>query len=149
MSDLVGVRWGDLKKETKEFLLMNSTIWDNVKEGECIYDLTEDLAISGYVKCISKDKGDYEYIIDDDAIIYDPSEGVILETKEKVKFVVDEVMTVNEAAEIWGKTEGAIRAAIKAKKFIPGVDYRKAGRITLITKEAMERVYGEGIWHKE
>lgn len=149
MNKLVGVRWGDLKEETKEFLLGTLNVWDDIKEGECIFDLTEDIAISGYVKCISKDKGDYEYIIDDDAIIYDPSEGVILETKEKVKFVVDEVMTVNEAAEMWGKTEGAIRAAIKAKKFILGVDYRKAGRITLITKEAMERVYGEGIWHKE
>ena len=52
-------------------------------------------------------------------------------------------MTVNEAAEMWGKTEGAVRAAIKAKKFILGVDYRKAGRITLITKEAMEKVYGK------
>lgn len=51
-------------------------------------------------------------------------------------------MTVSEAADIWGKTEGAIRAAIKAKKFIVGVDYRKARGTTLITKEAMERVYG-------
>ena len=60
-----------------------------------------------------------------------------------VKSALNNVMTAKEAAEIWGITEGAIRAAIKAKKFATGVDYRKAGRITLITKEAMEKVYGK------
>lgn len=54
-----------------------------------------------------------------------------------------EIMTATEAAQKWKLAEGTIRAAIKANKFIPGVDYRKAGRITLITKSAMERVYGE------
>ena len=44
---------------------------------------------------------------------------------------------------MWGITEEAIRLAIKTRKFIVGIDYRKAGRITLITYEAMERVYGE------
>lgn len=56
---------------------------------------------------------------------------------------INEVMTVNEAANIWGKTEGAIRAAIKKEKFIEGIDYRKAGRITLITREAIKKIYGE------
>ena len=142
MNKLVGVRWGDLREETKEFLLENSTIWDDVKDGECIFDLTDDLSVAGYIKCINKEEGDFEYIVEDEAIIYNPTECIITETKE-VKFEIDEVMTVNEAAEIWGKSEGAIRLAIKSKKFIPGVDYRKAGRITLITKEAMERVYGK------
>ena len=141
MNKLVGVRWGDLKEETKEFLLDNSNVWDDVKEGECIFDLSDNLSVAGYIKCINKDEGDYEYIVDDEAIIYNPSEGVLLESKE-LKLQIDEVMTVNEAAEIWGKAEGTIRLAINSKKFIPEVDYRKAGRITLITKEAMGRVYG-------
>ena len=143
MNKLVGVRWGDLKKETREFLLENSNVWDDTKEGECIFDLTDTLSVSGYIKCINKDEGDYEYIVDDEAIIYNPSEGILLDYKEDIIFEINEVMIVNEAAEIWGKTEGAIRAAIKSKKFIPGVDYRKAGRITLITRESMERVYGK------
>lgn len=54
-----------------------------------------------------------------------------------------EVMTATEAAEAWNLTEGAIRAAIKSNKFILGTEYRKAGRITLITREAMKRVYGD------
>lgn len=60
----------------------------------------------------------------------------------KKKNVIYEVMTVNEAAHIWGKSEGTIRAAIRTNKFKADIDYRKAGRITLITKEAMKRVYG-------
>ena len=142
MNELLGVRWGDLKEETKEFLLENSNVWDDTKEGECIFDLTENLAIAGYVKCRNRDEGDYEYIIDDEEIIYNPEEGILEKAKE-IDLDIYNVMTVNEAAEIWGKTEGAIRAAIKAKKFIPGIDYRKAGRITLITRESMEKVYGK------
>lgn len=92
MSKLVGVRWGSLSDETKEFLIQNSNIWDDVNDAE---------------------------------------------------FEINEVMTVKEASEQWGLTEGAIRNSIKVKKFIPGLDYRKAGRITLITKGAMTRVYGE------
>lgn len=57
--------------------------------------------------------------------------------------ILEEVLTATEAAAAWNLTEGAIRAAIKSNKFTLGTDYRKAGRITLITKEAMTRVYGE------
>lgn len=140
MHKLVGVRWGDLREETREFLLENSNIWEEIKEGECIVDLTTDLSVVGEVVDNGEEK---EIIIDDDAIIYNPEEGIILEPKKNITFEINDVMTVSEAAKIFGKTEGAIRAAIKAKKFIPFVDYRKAGGTTLITKESMERVYGE------
>ena len=138
MNKLVGVRWGDLLDITKEDLLerancINGINGDLTNEGECIIDLTNELSVAGNIV-------DGEILINDDAIIYDPTEGVILEYR-KVNFEVNNIMTVSEAAEIWNKSEGAIRAAIKAKKFISGVDYRKAGRITLITREAMERIY--------
>ena len=141
MNKLVGVRWGDLREETREFLLKNLNVDGGIKEGECIFDLTDDLSISGRIN--REEDGFSEDIIDDEAIIYNPENGIILEPKKNITFEINEVMTVSEAATIFGKTEGAIRAAIKAKKFIPFVDYRKAGGITLITKEAMERVYGE------
>jgi hypothetical protein len=139
MNKLVGVRWGDLLDITKEDLLervncINGINGDLINNGECIIDLTHELSISGNII-------DGEIIINEDSIIYNPSQGILLESKE-VTFEVNNIMTVSEAAEIWGKTEGAIRAAIKAKKFIVGVDYRKARGTTLITKEAMERVYG-------
>lgn len=56
---------------------------------------------------------------------------------------INEIMTVNEAAEKWGISEGTIRYAIKLERLREGVDYRKAGRITLITKKAMNKIYGE------
>ena len=140
MNNLVGVRWGDLLEITKNYLLerancINSVNGDLINEGECIIDLTNELSVAGNVI-------DGEVIINDDSIIYNPEQGILLESKE-VNFEVNNIMTVSEAADIWGKTEGAIRAAIKAKKFIVGVDYRKAKGTTLITKEAMERVYGK------
>lgn len=143
MNELIGMRWGDLKEETRSQLLAKSQIWDDVEEGECIFDLSETAAVAGYIKCINDDEGDYEYIILDESIIYCPQEGIVEKSKYDYEFKINEVMTVNEASEIWDKSEGTIRAAIKSNKFITGVDYRKSGRITLITKEAMERVYGE------
>ena len=51
------------------------------------------------------------------------------------------VFTLSEAAAIWGKDESTLRRALS--KFYQFKEYRKAGRITLIEKEAMIRVYGE------
>lgn len=56
--------------------------------------------------------------------------------------VIEEVMTLSEAANKWSRVEGTIRAAIKSGKFVEGIDYRKAGGTILITRCAMERVYG-------
>lgn len=142
MDELIGVMWGDLSEETREQLFGMATVWDDVKDGDCIYDINERLSVRGYVKCINKSEGDYEYIIPNTSIIYCPEEGIIDSPKLECECKINEVMTINEAAEKWGMTEGAIRAAIKTNKFIVGVEYRKAGRITLITREAMKRVYG-------
>ena len=134
---LVGIKWGKLEKTTQEYLLkdcdcINGATGDTAYNGDCIVDLTENLSVDGKIV-------DGDIIIDDDAKIYD-TEG---EYKNcGTTFEINNVMTVSEAAENWGITEGAIRKAIKSDKFIPGIDYRKAGRITLICREAMARVYG-------
>lgn len=140
MNKLIGARWGDLLDITKEDLLerancINGINGNLVNDGECIIDLTNDLSVAGTIV-------DEEIIIDDDAIIYNPEDGIILEPK-KINFEINDIMTVNEAAKIFNVAESTIRYSIEVKKFIVGVDYRKAGRITLITKEAMERVYGK------
>ena len=138
MSKLVGVKWGKLEKATQEWLLkdcdcVNAVTVNDAYNGDCIVDLTENLSVAGKIV-------DGDIVIDDDTKIYDP-EG---EYKNcGTTFEINNIMTVSEAAEIWGITEGAIRKAIKSNKFIPSIDYRKAGRITLICREAMERVYGE------
>ena len=138
MSKLVGIKWGMLEKTTQEWLLkdcncVNGATGGTAYNGDCIVDLTENLSVAG--KIVNGD-----IVIDDDAKIYDP-EGEY--GSDGTTFEINNIMTVSEAAEIWGITEGAIRKAIKSGKFIPNIDYRKAGRITLICREAMERVYGE------
>ena len=57
--------------------------------------------------------------------------------------MINEIMTMKEAAEYFGIVEGTIRAAIKRGKLIEGQDYRKAGKITLVTREAVERIWGK------
>ena len=60
-----------------------------------------------------------------------------------VNFGVNSVMTAKEAADIWGKDDSNLRKALRSDKFIQGVDVRLSGKIILVTKEAMYRVYGE------
>ena len=59
-----------------------------------------------------------------------------------------DVFTVTEASTIWGKDESTIRSLIKSGKLTFGVDYKKSGRITLITRNAMEKIYGKAINEK-
>ena len=148
MNKLVGVRWGDLKEEVRERLFENATIWDDVQDGECIYDLTSNLSVRGYVKCINKEEGDYEYIIEDDAIIYNPSDGIISEPK-KVILEINEVMTFAEATQRWGLADSTLRKLATTNKLLEGLDFRKSGKVWLITRDAMKRIYGEEKCHKE
>ena len=65
---LHGVMWKDLNEETKQELLSNANVWDDVKEGYCIIDLTEKFSVEGEIV-------DGEIIIKDNAIIYNPEIG--------------------------------------------------------------------------
>ena len=138
MSKLVGVKWGRLEKATQEWLLrdcdcVNAVTVNDAYNGDCIIDLTENLSVAGKIV-----EGDI--VIDYDAKIYNPIGEY---ESDGTTFEINNIMTVSEAAETWGITEGAIRKAIKSNKFIPSIDYRKAGRITLICRDAMIRVYGD------
>ena len=46
---LHGVIWKDLNEETKQELLSNANVWDDVKEGYCIIDLTEKFSVEGEI----------------------------------------------------------------------------------------------------
>ena len=132
---LHGIKWGDLSEETKQGLLSNANVWDNVKEGKCLIDLTEKFTVEGEII-------DDDIIIKDDAIIYNPVIGKPLVSRS-LNLDIDNVLTAQECSELWGITEGAIRKAIASKRLIIGIEYRKAGRITLISRKAMQRLYGE------
>ena len=74
-NELIGMKWGTLDKDLQKELLENATCingeaCNEIDNGECIVDLTENLSVSGKVM-------EYEIIIDNNSIIYDPSEGII------------------------------------------------------------------------
>lgn len=61
--------------------------------------------------------------------------------------VIDEVMTTSEAAERWGLSIETIKNSCQGQKglpprFIEG-EFRKSGRLWLVTRTGMERLYGE------
>lgn len=57
--------------------------------------------------------------------------------------LLNEVLTAQEATIAWGLGESTLRTRIRnSNVFVEGIDYRKTGRSWLITRAAMERVYG-------
>ena len=56
---------------------------------------------------------------------------------------IEDTMTISEAATMWNITESNIRYHIKDGKLVNDIEYRKAGRITLITKRAMIKLFGD------
>ena len=58
--------------------------------------------------------------------------------------ILENVMTMQEAAQYIGITEGSIRAAIKSSRLKEGIDYKRSGRIIIVLKSAVEREWGRG-----
>ena len=56
---------------------------------------------------------------------------------------INEIMTFAEAAERWNISISTLRMMARTNRAINGVDIRKSGKVWLITKECMERLYGE------
>jgi len=63
--------------------------------------------------------------------------------EDKRYSVLDTIYTFTEAAEKWGLSDGSVlRNAVRRGVFKAG-EYRQSGSTWLITKSAMERVYGK------
>ncbi|MBE6043559.1 MAG: hypothetical protein E7216_04905 [Clostridium thermopalmarium] len=89
---------------------------------------------------------DYKFIYDENENVYIAEyEDTLMTVSYSSDNALYEVYTATEAAELWGLNESTVRKAISniKSKFTPGIDYRKAGSVTLIAKKAMERVYGK------
>lgn len=67
---------------------------------------------------------------------------MIIRYREIETIIINEVMTFAEATKLWGLSESTLRSSTRTKKLIEGVDFRKSGKVWLITREAMIRVYG-------
>lgn len=55
----------------------------------------------------------------------------------------DDLMSFSDASELWGLNESTLRKAVSYGKIVSGVDARKFGKQWIVTREAMEREYGE------
>ena len=56
--------------------------------------------------------------------------------------VLAQVFTFSEAAELWSIDSSTLRHRVTSEKLLEGIDYKKSGKVWLITKSAMERLYG-------
>lgn len=65
--------------------------------------------------------------------------GVELETP------FDGLMSFADASELWGLSESALRKAVSYGKIVPGVDARKYGKQWIVTRDAMQREYGDPV----
>lgn len=117
------------------------------------YNLTSEVVLKEYKEEIiiiypyddETEKNEIIDMVKDDIIKVD---HLNIEFKSKLKKpylefenILSDVLTSNEAAGIYNITEGTLRSAMKTGKLQLGVDYRKAGRITLIKKTSMDREY--------
>lgn len=55
------------------------------------------------------------------------------------------IYTFAEAAEKWGLNGSTLRRLTKTSKAIEGIDYKKSGKVWLVTDNCMRRIYGEPI----
>lgn len=61
----------------------------------------------------------------------------------EVKTPFDDLMSFADATELWGLSESTLRKAISYGKIVAGVDARKYGKQWIVTRDAMEREYGD------
>ena len=58
--------------------------------------------------------------------------------------ILENVMTMQDAAQYIGISEGSIRNAIRNNRLKDGIDYKRSGRIIIVLKSAVEREWGRG-----
>lgn len=130
MKKYIGKKWKQLTKEEQDMLLSKATPFE-CSVGECIIDFTEDLSVSGEVidteeeRCIE---------IDDDAIIYNPKEGIIL---ENAKF--KDLISLKDASIMLNKDESTLRRNIKNGFFKEWQDCIKLGKQWVFDIKALEK----------
>ena len=55
----------------------------------------------------------------------------------------DDILSITEAAELWGKDTSTLRRVFTRKNFVYGVDVKRVGNQQLVRKSSMQRVYGD------
>ena len=55
----------------------------------------------------------------------------------------DRLLSFADATELWGLNESTLRKAVSYRKLVDGIDVKKYGKQWLVTRDAMEREYGQ------
>lgn len=55
----------------------------------------------------------------------------------------DDILSITESAELWGKDTSTLRRVFTRKNFVYGVDVKRVGNQWLVRKSSMQRVYGD------
>lgn len=56
---------------------------------------------------------------------------------------INEIMTFAEASAKWNLNDSTLRKLVKTQRLKEGIDFRKSGNTWIITKEAIEKIYGK------
>ena len=129
--------WEFLYEHKGSLCVGKNTTFD--KSSEYLYDQRK-APVNGVL--ISRDsKGKYFL----DVEFQDKWKYLIKEASYNAKLVRDivDILSLQEAAEIWGIDDSTLRHAIANGKFLENEEIRKTGRNWIITRAAMCRVYGE------
>ena len=104
-----------------------------------VFKELEDEALFGSVQV---DAGGYGIVWNDDI---DLSCDELWDNGEEVSTPFDDLMSFADATELWGLSESTLRKAISYGKIVAGVDARKYGKQWIVTRDAMEREYGNRV----
>ncbi|WP_165172660.1 helix-turn-helix domain-containing protein [Adlercreutzia sp. ZJ242] len=88
------------------------------------------------------DVGGYGIIWSDEL---DLSCDELWEHGEDVETPFDGLMSFADASELWGLSESTLRKAVASGKIMSGVDARKYGKQWVVTRDAMQREYGQPV----
>lgn len=89
---------------------------------------------------VSVDTGGYGVVWNDDL---DLSCDELWEHGVEVSTPFDGLMAFSDASELWGLSESTLRKAVAYGKLVARVDARKYGKQWIVTREAMNREYGD------
>lgn len=57
----------------------------------------------------------------------------------------DDILSITEAAAMWGKETSTLRRVFTRRNFVYGVDVKRVGNQWLVRKSSMQRVYGDPV----
>lgn len=96
--------------------------------------------VTGLFQQVRVDPGGYGVSWNDDL---DLSADELFEHGHPVTTPFDRLLSFADATELWGLSESTLRKAVSYRKLIDGIDVRKFGKQWLVTRDAMEREYGQ------